>query len=125
MTTRPAAETQGRARSLRRFAWVIALVAVFISANAAPALVDVGWSPALVAGLAFYLGLVAGCAWQALHQVDFVDRFFNWSLLLAAAMVIPLFTGGDFEGMEGAWTIPGLAVGVVLAEGWMRQKRRP
>jgi hypothetical protein len=124
MTTRPA-EGHGRGPNLRRFAWVIALVAVFTSANAAPVLVGVGWSPALVAGLAFYMGLVTGCAWQVLHPVDFVDRFFNWSLLLAAAMVIPLFTGGEFEGMEGAWSIPGVAVGVVLAEGWMRQKRRP
>jgi len=124
MTTRRP-EAQRRATKVRRFAWVVALFAVFVSANAAPALVDAGWSPALVAGLAFYFGLVSGCAWQALHRVDFVDRFFNWSLLLTAAMVIPLFTGGELEGTEGAWSILGVAVGVVLAEGWMRQKRRP
>jgi hypothetical protein len=77
--------------------------------------------------LSFYLGVLGGAAWQSLNRCDFIDRFVGWAALLAVLMLLPLFASGSAEpnGAQGAWSFPGVIVGVVLAEGWMRQRHRP
>ena len=123
VTTDPTAADR-RTTKVRRLAWITPLLALSLSASAAPALVEADWRSTLVGGLAFYVGMTAGAAWQAINRSDVVDRFFNWSLLFAAVMLLQLFAGGGDEWAEGAWTAPGIVVGVVLAEGWMRQKHQ-
>jgi hypothetical protein len=124
VTTRLATPGERVSRA-HRFAWLTAAAAVLVAGNVAPVLVDAGWRLALVGGLSFYLGLVAGCAWQVLNRREFVDRFFNWSLILAIIMLLSLLSSGGGDRAIGAWSFAGVVAGVVLAEGWMRQKHRP
>jgi hypothetical protein len=77
--------------------------------------------------LSCYLGVIGGVAWQVWNRQDFVDRFLLWAVLLATAMLLPALPGSDRASgsdVVGAWSYPGVILGVVLAEGWMRQRRR-
>jgi len=47
---------------------------------------------------------------------------------LSVAMILPALPGserGSGVDIIGTWSYPGVFVGVVLAEGWMRQRTRP
>jgi 4-hydroxybenzoate polyprenyltransferase len=114
-------------RKQHRYAWLVAAAAVSIAEIFAPDLNHAGLHSPLVIALSFYLGVLGGLAWQRLNRVDLVDRFVGWAMLLAAVMLLPLLASGsvEFGGEDGAWSLPGVVVGVVLAEGWMRQRRRP
>lgn len=120
-------ESRAQTRQQHRSAWLVATAAVVTAQTFAPDLVRAGLQPPLVLALSFYLGVLGGLAWQGLNRVDFVDRFVGWAVLLAVVMLVPLLASGSahVDGAEGAWSVPGVIVGVVLAEGWMRQRRRP
>ena len=119
--------TETETRKQHRYAWLVAAATVSTAQTFAPDLVHTGLHPPLVMALSFYLGVVGGLAWQRLNRVEFVDRFVGWAVLLVAVMLLPLIAS-DSSGVsraEGAWSLPGVVAGVVLAEGWMRQRRRP
>ena len=114
-------------RTQHRYAWLVAAAAVSSAQTFAPDLIHAGLHRPLVMALSFYLGVLGGLAWQRLNRVEFVDRFVGWALLLVAVMLLPLLApdSSEVSRAEGAWSLPGVVAGVVLAEGWMRQRRRP
>ena len=114
-------------RVQHRYAWLVAAAAVTTAETFASDLIHAGRRPPLVVALSFFLGVVGGLAWQGLNRVDFVDRFLGWALLLVAVMLLSLLASepSDLGRAEGAWSLPGVVAGVVLAEGWMRQRGRP
>lgn len=120
-------ESGTETRKHHRQAWLVASAAVATAQTFAPDLIHAGLHPPLVMALSFYLGVIGGVVWQGLDRRDFVDRFGGWALLLVAVMLLPLLASGSAEvsRAEGAWSFPGVIAGVVLAEGWMRQRHRP
>jgi hypothetical protein len=123
----PSQVTETETSKQHRYAWVVAAATVSTAETFAPDLVHAGWHSPLVMALSFYLGVLGGLAWQRLNRVEFVDRFIGWAVLLVAVMLLPLLAPDSSEASstEGAWALPGVITGVVLAEGWMRQRRRP
>lgn len=118
---------QGVGRQLGA-AFVIPFVVQATAGAFGPDLVHAGLRSGLVMSLCFYAGLLAGIAWQVFNRRDFVDRFLGWALLLAVVMILPALPGVHrASGVEaiGSWSWPGVVVGLLLAEGWMRQKHRP
>jgi uncharacterized membrane protein len=78
----------------------------------------------LVLALWFFACVAVGVAWQTLYRRDFVDRFRGLAIvvvvLVVALLVMPgsATVGKDAPTMQ--LTLPGIAVGVILAESWMR-----
>jgi hypothetical protein len=119
--------TGAETRKNHRYAWLVAAAAVSAAQTFAPDLLRAGLHSPLVIALSFYVGVLGGLGWQRLNRVDLVDRFLGWALLSVVVMLFPLLALGnaDFRGEDGAWSFPGVVVGVVLAERWMRQRRHP
>ncbi|WP_459981104.1 hypothetical protein [Nocardioides sp. AN3] len=110
-------------RAWRR-AWIIPLAAMSVAGAAATALRDAGVSPPQVMSVCFFVGAMGGAGWQVLNRRDFVDRFFGWSLMLAVVMLLIALPGVESSAGGGAGALPGVVVGVVLTEGWMRLTAR-
>jgi uncharacterized membrane protein YjjP (DUF1212 family) len=84
---------------------------------------DVGASTDVRLSIGFFAGLIAGILWQCLNRRDVVDRFLGFAVLMTLAMLVVLLPGGgtDFRAAD-ATKVFGVIVGVVLAEGWLRQR---
>lgn len=124
MTIREA-ESRRETGKHQRHAWLVPSAAVSTAGTFGPDLIHVGWHPALVIALGFYLGVLGGVGWQILNRRDFVDRFVGFALLLFVVMLLPLFGSPSAETSGAELSFPGVIVGVVLAEAWMRQRHRP
>jgi hypothetical protein len=113
-------------RKKHRYAWLVAAASVATAQTFAPDLIHAGLHPPPVIALSFYLGVLGGFGWQRLNRVDLVDRFLGWALFSVVVMLFPLLAPGsaEFRGEAGAGSLPGVVVGVVLAERWMRQRLR-
>ena len=97
-----------------------------VSGSVAPALSRLDLAPIQVVSISFFIGALGGIGWQVCNRRDFVDRFLGWAVAGAFVMLVAVLPSGEFDGgSTSAGSVPGVVAGVVLAEGWMRQKPRP
>lgn len=111
-------------RSPGRAQW-FPVVTVVICTVASPHLVGAGLSWLQVAGVDFFLGLAGGASWQALDRSDVVARLTGqvcvWIFIMALALLPSAYLTS--EGLGGV-ALPGIAAGVLIAEGWLRRRSR-
>jgi hypothetical protein len=119
------AEAPAAPRQVYSWAWMLPLASVGLAPSIAPALISAGWESAFAIAISVLLGTAGGVAWQLLHRREFVDRFVPFALFFTFIMLLPLFApdNTEFSREEGAWALPGVLNGVVLAEWWLRLRR--
>lgn len=128
MVTRQASELPTRPQRQHLSAWMLAAAAVVVGGGTGTWLAGAGVRAGVAMTLSFYLGVAGGIAWQVLNRRDLVDRLLWWAVFISAVMLLPALPGGDNASAAdavGAWSYPGVIVGLLLAEGWMRKRKRP
>ncbi len=103
------------------------LVAVLvIFAALSPLLDELDLPVAVLAGVEFYVGVLAGAAWHLVYSRDFFARFRVWAGLLAIVGVLAFLPGAQLD-TASIWAPPwaplGVVVGVVVADAWIRRRR--
>ena len=113
-------------RSARRHLWVMPAVALGVGNSIT--MHAQGEALRLLLALWFFACVTVGIAWQTLYRRDFVDRFRGLAILsvviVVALVVVPGYVTIDRDATISQLTLPGIAVGVILAESWMRRPRR-
>lgn len=123
LTQRP--HSEGRLRHRER-AWLLPFGGLALSSLIATPLSDHGLSATQITSITFFVGVLSGIGWQVQNRRDFVDRFLGWAVMGALVMLLAASPNAEFDSSGGAAAVgPGVLAGVVIAEGWMRQKARP
>jgi hypothetical protein len=110
----------------QRWAWVVPVAMLVIFAALSPLLDDLELPVAAVAGVEFYVGILAGGVWQLVYPRDFFARFRVWAGLLAIVGLLGFLPGAQLD-TASIWAPPwaplGVVVGVVVADAWLRRRR--
>jgi hypothetical protein len=109
----------------QRWAWVVPVGVLVTFAGFTPLVEELAMPVAAVAAVEFYVGLLAGSAWQLLYPRDFFERFRVWAGLLAIVGLLGFLPGAQLD-TSSIWAPPwaplGVVVGVVVADAWLRRR---
>lgn len=110
----------------QRWAWVVPVAVLVIFAALSPLADDLGLPVTVIAGVEFYVGVLASAAWHLVYPRDFFARFRVWAGLLAIVGVLAFLPGAQLD-TASIWAPPwaplGVVVGVVVADAWIRRRR--
>jgi hypothetical protein len=113
-------------QSRQRWAWVVPVAVLVVFGALRPLVNDLGLPVAAVASVEFYVGVLAGVAWQLVYPRDFFARFRVWAGLLVLAALLGFLPGAQLD-TASIWAHPwaplGVAVGVVVGDAWMGRRR--
>ena len=110
----------------QRWAWVAPAAVLLVFSALSPLLDDLALPAAAVAGVEFYVGVLAGAVWQLVYPRDFFARFRVWAGLFVIAGLLSFLPGAHLDNASiwaPPWAPRGVVVGVSVADGWIRRRR--